>query len=978
MVARRFSHTVGVGGAAPASAGLLMLCTISPLAQAATSWTVNNTADPAGGTASNCNPANAGTCSLRDAIAAASSGDAIAFAIGSNKTIKLTSNTTLTLDKNLTIDGSGSPGLTLDGNNAVTVVAVNSGVTAAISALTIAHGQASVNVSGAGLLFGGGIYNHGTLTLTGSTISGNAAASIGGGIANKYGSLTLDHSTIQGNSSGVDGGGIWNQGTLVVANGTLSGNSSYGGGAISNYGGPITLTDSTISANTSAGGNTGFAAGGLYIKSGAVTMAGSTISGNSGGLGGGVFNGGTFSVSNSTFAGGFFNDADLTVTNATFADFQFASLTAVTANNTIFNGGCFFGTPGNVTGSISGSGNLDSGTTCAFAPARSNATFNLGPLQNNGGPTFTSVPGPGSAAIDAGIDSTCNAAPVGGVDQRDARRPQGAHCDVGAVEAGAVVPCYVKHDALGSNDGSSWFDAYIDLQSALLAPSCKEIRVARGVYWPTSTANRAISFSIPRGVAVYGGYAGGNRSPHDPAAYVTVLSGDIDRNDYGVDGIDADASQINGNNSYHVVMMDGRTLAGPITPTTVLDGFTITGGYATGAFPDDRGGALYCNGSGSAAGCSPTLSQLRFVGNASGTFGGAFAADGSNGGYSNPTIVGSTFSGNSSNNGGAAFHDTSGATAGTSSATYANDTFSGNSVSAYGGAIYNRITSGSGTVTLINTTFSGNNADAGGGAIADYSVGGSPTFNVTNSILWGDTSLPGTEELVLVSETPTFKNSVVKGSGGSGAWNAAFGTDGGGNLDADPKLGTLKDNGGNTPTRLPGASGSAIDSGLDSACAAAPVNASDQRGVARPSGTHCDIGAVESIPITLSITDGQSVVMYGHNIDYTVSIHNTSLTNTVNGLRVTGFGSAALQNTQIVWNCTIGVNCTHSSTAGPFDDTISLAPLASVTWQVDIFVGSNPQDATATYLVRAVGAGGASDVDTLAIFRSGFEAVPGT
>jgi hypothetical protein len=58
----------------------------------------------------------------------------------------------------------------------------------------------------------------------------------------------------------------------------------------------------------------------------------------------------------------------------------------------------------------------------------------------------------------------------------------------------------------------------------------------------------------------------------------------------------------------------------------------------------------------------------------------------------------------------------------------------------------------------------------------------------------------------------------------------------------DPKLGTLAYNGGFTPTFVPGAGSVAIDTGKDAGCPA-----TDQRGIARPQGAHCDIGAVEVV-----------------------------------------------------------------------------------------------------------------------------------
>src|SRR5262249_8071375 len=154
-------------------------------------------------------------------------------------------------------------------------------------------------------------------------------------------------------------------------------------------------------------------------------------------------------------------------------------------------------------------------------------------------------------------------------------------------------------NATGANNGTSWANAYTDLQSALSDASCKQIWVAKGTYQPTSTTDRTISFAIPRGVSLYGGFAG-TESQVNPrsATNATILSGDI-----GTVGVVAD-------NSYHVVRLDGTSAAGTITPTTnVIDGFTITGGNADSAVPgpDSRGGGLYCDGSGPGHECSPTL-----------------------------------------------------------------------------------------------------------------------------------------------------------------------------------------------------------------------------------------------------------------------------------------------------------------------------------------------------------------------------------
>jgi hypothetical protein len=146
----------------------------------------------------------------------------------------------------------------------------------------------------------------------------------------------------------------------------------------------------------------------------------------------------------------------------------------------------------------------------------------------------------------------------------------------GAASAQAVT-CRVAISGAGGNDGSSWAQA-TNLASALASSSCSEIWVAEGVYKPTAGTDRAATFAIRAGVAVYGGFGGSenSRNERDPAVHRSVLSGDIGGDDVvDAHGVTLGASDIVGDNSYHVVAMDGSA-----TTNTVLDGFTLTGGLA--------------------------------------------------------------------------------------------------------------------------------------------------------------------------------------------------------------------------------------------------------------------------------------------------------------------------------------------------------------------------------------------------------------
>jgi hypothetical protein len=224
---------------------------------------------------------------------------------------------------------------------------------------------------------GGAIYNHGAgalLTVSDSTFTGNHADGFqgaAGGIFNDYGTVTVANSTFSGN--GADQQGV--------------------GGAIYNRG-ILTLTNSSFSGNSAA-----FGAGGAIFTSnyGVITVTNSTISGNT-----------------AQATGGFYLGADGVATLRN----------TIIANNR--PGGNCGGFP-----ITDGGGNLSwPGTTCPGI----NADPLLRPLQDNGGPTWTMAPGPGSGAIDAGIDAICAGAPVNSLDQRGVPRPQGSHCDIGAVE----------------------------------------------------------------------------------------------------------------------------------------------------------------------------------------------------------------------------------------------------------------------------------------------------------------------------------------------------------------------------------------------------------------------------------------------------------------------------------------------------------------------------------------------------------------
>ena len=172
---------------------------------------------------------------------------------------------------------------------------------------------------------------------------------------------------------------------------------------------------------------------------------------------------------------------------------------------------------------------------------------------------------------------------------------------------------YVDADASDGGGGTSWPDAFNKLQDALgAASSGDKIWIANGVYYPdegSGQSNDAVAstFSLPLGVEVYGGFQGDEDAlgDRDPDLHVAVLSGDIDGDDTDSDGnsIAEVYTDIQGSNAYHVVSTSS------VDSSTVLDGVTVTAGYANGTGGDRNGGAVRCSGG------SPTLANLVLSGN---------------------------------------------------------------------------------------------------------------------------------------------------------------------------------------------------------------------------------------------------------------------------------------------------------------------------------------------------------------------------
>ncbi|NOX57267.1 MAG: hypothetical protein GXP29_00215 [Planctomycetes bacterium] len=264
----------------------------------------------------------------------------------------------------------------------------------------------------------------------------------------------------------------------------------------------------------------------------------------------------------------------------------------------------------------------------------------------------------------------------------------------------------------GANDGSSWPDAYVKLQDALLDASSNsivdQIWVAAGTYRPDqgdgqTPGDRSETFQLQSNLAIYGGFSGTETSldQRDSETNLTILSGDLL-------GDDTPNFGSNGENSFHIVTGLGAD------NSAVLDGFTIRGGNADGVSPDNRGAGM-SNDFG-----SPTVTRCNFTGNSASIGGGVANFN------SSPALIACVFLANSASEGGGI------ANLAGSSPPMTNCIFSGNTA-ASGGGVFND--SGSSPI-VANCTISANAASSSGGGL--FSSNNSFP-SVIGSIVWGNT-----------------------------------------------------------------------------------------------------------------------------------------------------------------------------------------------------------------------------------------------
>ncbi len=313
----------------------------------------------------------------------------------------------------------------------VTLAGSGGGLFAAGGAgITIANTAFRRNAGGTGP--GGGldcVAGAGTLTLTDVEASDNAAAG-GGGMYLLVPTITLTRVQVLRNGVGAgagQGGGLFLAPSTVatISDSTFDGNISgaAGGGIYFSAPAAVTITNSTISNNRAAGVAPG---GGAFLSSTMGTLTNVTFSGNVSDLvGGGAVVNGAFTLRNVTLADN----------TAPTGSALFNSSGTLTVGSSIIAGSAASHCAGSPI--TSGDFNIDSNGTCGLIGGndRNNVDPQLGPLADNGGPTFTQLPAATSPAIDGGNPTGCPA-----TDQRGETRPAdgngdgSAVCDAGAVE----------------------------------------------------------------------------------------------------------------------------------------------------------------------------------------------------------------------------------------------------------------------------------------------------------------------------------------------------------------------------------------------------------------------------------------------------------------------------------------------------------------------------------------------------------------
>lgn len=704
------------------------------------------------------------------------------------------------------IDASGiitNPELQIVGDNSFTVVTIEGTIqnpmlnTTILDGFTITGGLSNEVPTGgtadetavARTASGGGIYStFGSPTLRNLDIVGNRVFRRGAGIYHNVGNPLISHVKVRNNlaSDGVlstehgFGGGIFLQALPTTTTHAqlhnveiINNTAKYGGGVHGWDHIVATLTNVLIAGNKAVHTNAGAGGG---IRSGACTfnLINVTMSGNEAFRGGGMSNERRGSspempsrpvVKNSIIWGNQSVDNDNDVYNAP----AHSSTPTVTHGINVGNSS----SNNNLIGGV----NHGNSNIAVIPPTLITEEIFVNPAIGNYRLSQT------SPANNMG-DNAAYPSAVGLLDlDGNPRIYNGGIIDLGAYEyQGVAIPVEIpiivyvnKNVSGGDGSGSSWQNAFSELSTALNwantnwnpATAPLHIWVAGGIYKPTiNTTDRNATFELKNRMSIYGGFAGGEEiiTARDLITNPTILSGDIDNNDESEIITDPNL-QINGGNSYNVVVASGTNNTG------VLDGFIVTGGSAdanTGGFTSrQQSGAGVYNSAGSPllrnlditgnratlrggglhnfSGAQPVLTNVRIRNNRvtdpnDGFGGGVYSADVN----THLTLINSEIDNNTAAQGGG-IHGTARTFNHLINVVVSDNTAS--HTNSHGGGIRSE---GS-TFELYNVTIGGNMATSGAGISNQSQTISGVTYHsqplVTNSIIWGNGTVGGANNI---------------------------------------------------------------------------------------------------------------------------------------------------------------------------------------------------------------------------------------
>jgi predicted outer membrane repeat protein len=411
------------------------------------------------------------TCTTAGIQAALNAGGVVTFNCGGPVTIPI--SPTLVVTGPVTLDGGAA--VTLDGQGLTRILSVTVGSALTLTHLTLVNGNAAdgqgggaVHVAMSGTLLSlntvytnnraltGPLYDGGalfggagsTLDIRGSTFLSNTGFFGGGAVSGSGITVIISDSAFLSNTAGL-GGGVFATTATISGSTFLRNTATFGGAVVATT---ATISGSTFLSNTATNGGA--------VQATTATISRSTLRGNTATFGGAV-SGDTAAIDDSTVVsntatfGGAVYAVTIAIENATITAntapsgggaVYFGSSLALTNATVLANGTATFSstattTPFTLTDSIvAGPGsplcaypatlqgvNVIQGTSCGTL-GLINAAPQLGPLQDNGGPTWTAAPLPGSPAI--GAAGFCLPS-----DQRGVVRS--APCDVGAYQTGA-------------------------------------------------------------------------------------------------------------------------------------------------------------------------------------------------------------------------------------------------------------------------------------------------------------------------------------------------------------------------------------------------------------------------------------------------------------------------------------------------------------------------------------------------------------